>query len=249
MFQDNTGNRLKVSVAMAVCNGEKYLRQQIDSIIRQLHQNDELVVSVDPSTDCTIAILNEYSDRRIKVYKNPYRPGVVKNFQNALEHTTGDIIFYSDQDDVWREDKVTKVLKCFDDSRISVVIHDAYLTDENLKIIEPSVFALRGGVRTTIAGNLFRLSYIGCSMAFRAKYKNVVLPIPTIYRSHDWWTGSICTLGGGRMVAIKESLIYHRIHSLNSTPKKRPPLSYQVQVRWIIVINLIRRYSKRRLIR
>ena len=91
MFQENIEKRYKVSVAMAVYNGEHYLAEQLDSILCQLRYDDELVVSVDSSKDGTMDILERYAslDHRIKVYKNPYSPGVVHNFQNALEHTIG----------------------------------------------------------------------------------------------------------------------------------------------------------------
>lgn len=232
---------------MAVYNGEKYLREQIDSILCQLSDKDELVVSYDESSDASKTILDDYvsKDERVRVYKNPYRPGVVKNFQNSVEHCTGDIIFYSDQDDVWMADKIETVMKEFADPHVAVVFHDASVTDVNLNITEPSTFKLRGGARETTFGNLFRLSYIGCCMAFRAEYKPVVVPIPTIYRSHDWWTG--CLLGAGRtkMKAIHKPLIYHRNHGSNVTPNKRPPLWYQLQVRWIIIKNIILRYKRK----
>lgn len=236
-----------VSVAMAAYNGAKYIRDQIDSILCQLGDKDELVVSYDESSDDTISILESISntDCRLKVFTNPYEPGVVKNFQNALEHCSGDIIFFSDQDDVWKPNKIEHVLKEFDDPSVAVAFHDASLTDAELNITMESAFALRGGARETTIGNLFRLSYIGCCMAFRAEYKQVVLPIPTIYRSHDWWTG--CLLGTGRtkMKAIHEPLIYHRSHGNNATPKKRPSIGYQLQVRWIIIKNIILRYKRK----
>ena len=141
--------------------------------------------------------------------------------------------------------KIETVMKEFSEPRVAVVFHDASVTDANLKVIAPSTFKLRGGVRETTFGNLFRLSYIGCCMAFRAEYKPVVVPIPTIYRSHDWWTG--CLLGTGRtkMKAIHKPLIYHRNHGDNVTPNKRPPLWYQLQVRWIIIKNIILRYRRK----
>lgn len=243
MCQKDLLNSPRVSVAMAVYNGELYLQEQIDSILCQLRTGDELVISVDPSTDRTLEILSKYAvlDTRVKFFYNKHRLGVVRNFQNALEHTSGDIIFYSDQDDVWMHDKVKTVLKEFENENVSVVIHDSRLVDENLNVLNNSTFELRGGARTSIVGNLIRLSYIGCAMAFRAKYKEVIIPIPTIYRSHDWWTGTICG-ACGRMIAIHKPLINHRIHGKNVTPKSRPSLYYQLQVRWIILLNLLRRY-------
>ena len=240
----------KVSVAMAVYNGEKYLREQIDSILSQLSDNDELVVSYDESRDASLDILNDYTekDNRIKVFKNPYKAGVVKNFQNALEHTKGDIVFFSDQDDVWLPGKVETVLKEFEDPFVTVVFHDSYPTDGALNILEESTFKGRGGARETVWGNLFRLSYIGCCMAFRAEYKPVIIPIPTIQRSHDWWTGCLLGTGMTKMKAIRKPLIYHRIHGDNVTPMKRPPLSYQIQVRWIIIKNILLRYKQKKAI-
>jgi len=236
----------KVSVALAVYNGGNYIVEQIDSILSQLNSNDELVISYDVSTDNTFEIISCYSqkDKRVRVFKNPYKNGVVKNFQNALEKTSGEIIFYADQDDVWLSGKIDRVVKCFEDEKVSVVVHDAFLSDEKLNVFENSTFKLRGGVRVSAIGNIYRLSFIGCCMAFRAKYKDVIIPIPTIKRSHDWWTGVICSVGG-KMVALNESLIHHRIHDNNSTPTKRPSIFYQSHVRWIIIKNLILRYRKR----
>lgn len=233
---------------MAAYNGEAYINEQIDSILCQLGEGDELVVSYDKSTDDTLNILNKYAetDARVKVFANPYKPGVVKNFQNALEHCCGDIIFYSDQDDVWMKDKIASVMKEFEDHHVAVVIHDAQLTDANLNVTQPSTFKLRGGVRTSFWGNIIRLSYIGCCMAFRAAYIEVVVPIPTIYRSHDWWTGTILNTTSTKMKAIERPLISHRDHDNNATPKKHPPLSYQIQVRWIILKNVLLRYGRKR---
>lgn len=239
---------MKVSVAMAVYNGEKYIKEQVDSILVQLNPEDELIVSVDQCTDRTVEILQaiQTDDSRLKIFNNPYCPGVVKNFQNAVEQCTGDIIFYSDQDDVWMSDKIDVVREKFQDPKVAVVIHDAQLTDSELKVTAPSTFKLRGGVRTTCWGNFVRLSYIGCCMAFRSAYRDVVVPIPTIYRSHDWWTGCLLACGKTKMVAIEKPLILHRSHDNNATPKKRPSLGYQLQVRWIILKNVILRYGRKK---
>lgn len=235
---------MKVSVAMAVYNGEKYVRDQIVSILSQLRKDDELIISYDESSDNSLSILTEFaqSDKRVKIYDNPYKPGVVKNFQNAVEHCLGDIIFLSDQDDVWLPNKVDKVLREFENPHVAVVIHDSKLTDSDLNVRFKSTFKLRGGVRTSFLGNIYRLSYIGCCMAFRFFYKELVVPFPTIYRSHDWWIGSMLSCGKTKIKAIDEALILHREHANNATPKSRPPLNYQLQVRWIIIKNVIARY-------
>ncbi len=240
-------DEIRVSVAMAVYDGEKYVRDQIISILSQLRKNDELIISYDESSDKSLAILRHFEqlDKRVKIYKNPYRKGVVKNFQNAIEQTTGDIVFLSDQDDIWLPNKIETILPEFNNVKVAAVFHDAYLADQDLSIISDSTFLLRGGARETTLGNLYRLSYIGCCMAFRSIYKEVIIPIPTIYRSHDWWIGCLLGCGKTKLKAVHIPLIYHRLHDNNATPKKRPSLSYQLQVRWIILINIIRRICRK----
>lgn len=233
----------RVSIAMAVYNGEKYLKEQIDSILIQLKENDELVISYDSSTDNTLNIIKSYAvdDNRLKIIQNPGN-GVVRNFENAVRHCKGEYIFFADQDDVWVKKKVETVLEAFQDPKVTVVIHDACLTDEKLNVTAPSTFEIRNG-SPNVLHNFIRLSYIGCCLAFRAELKEIVLPIPTVHRSHDWWTGSICSIFG-EMTMIKKPLIYHRLHDKNATPKTRPPISYQINVRWIIMKNIFIRSFK-----
>lgn len=235
---------LSISIAMAACNGSKYLHEQIDSIVRQLEPNDELIISYDPSSDNTLEIIKSYEqkDTRIKVVINTdHSRGLVSNFQNALMHCSKDLIFYSDHDDVWLEGKLDKMEACFSDPKVTVAIHDAKLVDQNKNVIAESTFKIRGG-STSFWKNFIRLSYIGCCMAFRKCMLPVVLPLPTKKRSYDWWTGSICSCYG-KMAMVNEPLILHRMHQNNATPKKRPPLSYQISVRWIIMSNILKRYA------
>lgn len=236
----------KISIAMAVYNGEKYIREQIDSILCQMEDNDEIVISCDPCSDNTMSIIKSYSekDTHVRVVENyEHSKGLVSNFENALKHCTGDIIFYSDQDDVWINGKLQTIYEKFEDPKIAVVIHDAKLVDANLDIISESTFKLRGGARNTIVGNLFRLSYIGCCMAFRGDLLPVVLPLVTNKRSHDWWTGCIC-MCYGKMEVVEQALVLHRMHTSNATPKKRASLGYQISVRVRILLGMILRRKK-----
>ena len=90
-----------VSVCMATCNGEKYLREQLSSILLQLHDSDEIIISDDASTDRSIEIIASFKDLRIKVFKHKYRLGVIKNFEYALLKASKKIIILADHDDVW----------------------------------------------------------------------------------------------------------------------------------------------------
>lgn len=136
---------MKISVAMAYYNGGTYIEEQMDSILSQLGNQDEVIVSVDGASDGSEPILlnMEKKDCRIQVIKGPGK-GVVKNFENAIRHCTGDIIYLSDQDDIWKPDKVKKVNAAFDNLEVKAILHDAEITDENGKATgAESLFALR----------------------------------------------------------------------------------------------------------
>ncbi|GIU33383.1 glycosyltransferase [Shewanella sp. MBTL60-007] len=234
---------INVSVAMAVYNGSSYINEQIDSILNQLKINDELVISYDESQDNTFDIISAYAskDARVKVFKN-FGSGVVSNFENAIRNTQGEYIFLSDQDDVWSEDKIEIVMREFVRTGADAIAHDYKLVDENLKPLnleDKSGFELRGG-SSSIIKNLVRLSYIGCCLAFKRNMKSYILPIPTKQRSHDWWIGTMTGLIG-KFLIINDKLILHRMHMNNATPKSRPPLTYQFEVRSIILFNAIKR--------
>ena len=197
-----------------------------------------------------IALMNEALPLIAKqdqyvITESKFSSGYKENFQNAIQHSTGNIIFLSDQDDVWVKGKVKRVMKEFENPEVACVIHDSFHADANLNIINSSTFSLRGGVRVSFLGNLYRLSYIGCCMAFRAEYLSVILPIPDSLDGHDWWIGSILSIGKTKMVAIQEPLIYHRQHGGNTTPTKRPSASIQIKRRISILLGVILRYGKK----
>ena len=125
---------MKTSVAMCTYNGAKYIREQLDSILNQSHPVDEIVICDDGSIDATIDIIKQVIDTTstsIKLYKNKENLGFFKNFLQAISLCTGDIIFLSDQDDLWRDDKVEKICDWFNTyEKKDVVFTDAKLIDE-----------------------------------------------------------------------------------------------------------------------
>ena len=133
--------RKTISVAMAVYNGEKYFEAQLVSILSQLEKDDEIIISLDPSTDGTETIIRNYCkiDKRIHVCRGTGE-GVIINFENAIRHCRNEIIFLADQDDVWVENKVSLMLKRFENSKVVLVVHDAKVVNENLEVKEASFF-------------------------------------------------------------------------------------------------------------
>ena len=131
---------MKVSVALAAYNGEKYIAEQLHSILVQLRSDDEVIVSDDNPGGETERIVREMaaSDKRIHYFEGPGQ-GVIKNFEYAISKTTGDIIFLSDQDDVWMPDKVHAITREIKDGAV-LVLHNAEVTDESLNITEESFF-------------------------------------------------------------------------------------------------------------
>ena len=120
-----------VSVVMAVYNGGTFLKEQIDSILPQLRKEDELIISYDNSEDDTLKIIESYeiSHDCVRVVQNSQK-GVVSNFENGLREASNDIIFLSDQDDIWSPRKIEKMLACFARNNVLVAIHDCSLIDE-----------------------------------------------------------------------------------------------------------------------
>ncbi len=131
-----------ISVALCTYNGERYIEEQLSSILNQSQKVDEIVVCDDVSTDRTINILKRISDSNkdvdIRIFENERNLGVCANFYKTVSMCRGDIIFLSDQDDVWNPNKVETIVKWFDKNPDkSVVFTDADLVDSNgEKIIE-----------------------------------------------------------------------------------------------------------------
>ncbi|MGP1361790.1 MAG: glycosyltransferase family 2 protein [Candidatus Fimenecus sp.] len=207
---------IKVSVAMAACNGGRYISEQISSVLSALQEDGELVISLDPSFDNTEELIKSFSvkDERVKLFYGKGK-GICKNFENALEHCRGDIIFLCDQDDVWNKNKVSEILKVFSEKDVLLVVHDAKITDENLNTIENSYFEVRN-CKSGFLKNILKNSYIGCCMAFKKELLNYCLPFPNKIPMHDQYLGLIAEKYG-KVEFIPKTLIKYRRHSGNST--------------------------------
>lgn len=230
-----------ISVCMATYNGEKYIREQIDSILVQLGPNDELIISDDGSTDATLSIIGSYNDARIKLLRNIGKHGVNGNFEHALKHAQGDYIFLSDQDDVWLPGKVSACVQALQSA--DLIVHDCCVTDSNLHILHPSFFAMRGSA-PGFWKNLLYNGYVGSCEAFRRSVLEYALPLPDelpVY--HDGWLGSLADIKG-KVEFIRTPLIYFRRHDSNTSQSARHstfPLSKQISYRIKLLLLVIQR--------
>jgi glycosyltransferase involved in cell wall biosynthesis len=186
---------MSVSVALAAKDGARYLADQGASILPQLsaERGDELIISTDPSSDDTAEIAAELAKQfaLIKLLQGPGK-GTQANFELAIKACKGTHIFLSDQDDVWLPGKVTEVLKDFETSGAALIIHDAIVVDEYLKVINPSYFAMRNS-KPGVYKNFVKNSFVGCCMAFKAELIDIALPFPSQLPMHDQWLGLVAS--------------------------------------------------------
>ena len=124
----------KVSIALATFNGERFLQEQLDSLAGQSLQPFELVVSDDCSSDGTLRILQQFKQTTkfpMIINQNSERLGYRHNFRRALQHCTGDLIAFCDQDDVWYANKLERTVPLFDNPRVMMVYHNAHIFDNS----------------------------------------------------------------------------------------------------------------------
>lgn len=206
----------RVSVAMAVYNSEKYIKEQIDSILIQLDERDELVISYNESTDSTWQIICEYEreDKRIQVTRCDIK-GIQANFNNAIINTKGRYIFLADHDDVWIDSKVETVLKKFEDSSATVVMHSRIVTDGELNPLRKVNFE-GSKFSNKFINNFIANRFCGSSMAFRRELIPLICPLPSKIVYHDVWIGLIASIYGS-VVLLNEPLIFYRRHGSNES--------------------------------
>lgn len=230
---------MRLSVLVAAYNGEKYIREQLQSIYENIGPNDEVIISDDGSKDNTVAIVREFVnlDSRFCLVKGPGK-GVVQNIDNLMRIASGDIIFLSDQDDIWKENKVNTIIRIFDENPdVTCVLHDMTVSDESLKTIEPSFFAYRGS-RKGILNNIKKNSYVGAAMAFRSSLNNVVLPIPKFVPMHDQWIG-LMHEHFGTIYFCSDKLITYRRHFGTATELHHGSLLSMISKRVCLIVALI----------
>ena len=229
-----------ISVCLATYNGEKYLKDQMDSILSQLGDEDEIIISDDSSTDSTLDIITSYQDRRIKLLPNQTFHSPIYNFENALKHAKGDFLFLSGQDDVWEANKIKVMLSHL--SRYSLVVSNCSIVDKDGNLIREAYF--NGGMpKTGVFRNIVHNNYLGCCMAFRREILDVALPFPTQIAMHDIWLG-LCASAFFSTTFIPDKLIRYRRHGNNaSATAEMSNLAwlYRIRYRLYFLFQLIKR--------
>lgn len=216
-----------LSVALCTYNGKKFLKEQLTSILTQSHTIDELVVCDDHSSDETVEIVSDFLTKfpdTIKIHINEVSLGPIKNFEKAIGLCKGEIIFLSDQDDIWQPNKVEKILQKFNSiPTLEAIFSDGELIDEYGKYLKNSLwqkvnFDLQVQNKWTtneaLIDNIYSRNKItGATLAIKKELFLRALPFP-LYRTvwHDAWLG-IHAAANGTLGWIDEPLIKYRIHS------------------------------------
>lgn len=207
--------RPAVSVAMATYNGERFLPEMLLSLEAQSRPPDEVVVRDDASDDATVDLLQSFSARMpfpVRVITGDARLGYAQNFVAASRACSGDVIFFADQDDHWRPDKLATVSRRAGSRRPMALFHDLALVDDAGTPLAPSY-------RQFLAGRDLPpvVALKGCGIAVnRAFVDTWGWPPPQAPVSHDVWVAVLATAFRQRQ-DVPEALVDHRLHSDNAS--------------------------------
>lgn len=231
---------------MATYNGARFIKQQIDSILPQLSENDEIVISDDGSSDGTLEIIESYHDKRINIlnHQKSNQTGmyckfryVTENFENALTQVRGNYIFLSDQDDVWMQDKVEQCVRLLE--KYDCVVHNYQIIDIDNNLISEQRFN-KNPLHKTILANIMDNHFRGCCMAFKKDLLKYVLPIPPKVAGHDYWIGTLAAHFGKVYYAI-DPLIQSRQYLQSVSAPQKTSMIYKIQHRIDLMIAIIKR--------
>lgn len=226
-----------VSVALCTYNGANYLRAQLDSILNQTRPADEIVIIDDCSTDDTLAIIQDYAKRSaiIKYFINEHNLGYVQNFSKAISKTSGDFVALSDQDNIWTNDHIEKLLNNIGDKAVCVgdtIMIDARgnETDERFSDIKQNYYIPENDVQKAYRIVYNYNPYQGASMLIDRKWVDAYLPIPAEAGYHDTYLAGCASLTQGLSV-IPDIVTKYRVHEGQVTSSWRVTVFNEIRHR------------------
>jgi glycosyltransferase involved in cell wall biosynthesis len=230
----------RTSVAMATCEGQRFIDAQLESIAGQSMPPSELIVCDDASTDDTASRVRAFADRAafpVRLLVNPQRLGITLNFEQALRETSGDLIFFADQDDLWRPEKIETHVAAFErDPSLGMTFSNADVIDAQGQPLGYDLWSSlffdaqeQRSVGSGGAAEIFmrRVIAAGTTLAFRAEYKSLLLPFPNLYSVHDAWVAFMLACVS-ECATLPASLIDYRLHDANQVGIRRLSLPAQL---------------------
>jgi len=200
-----------ISIAMCTYNGEKYIQEQLDSILNQTYKNIEIIITDDRSSDITIKIIKSYQqkDSRIKLYENEKNLGFLKNFEKAISLCSGDYIALADQDDIWKEYKLEQFLNQIASHVLiysDAIIIDKFSKEVGVELVRPKNRLCSGSCNKAFILNNF---ISGNTLMFKKELTQHILPIPEKISYHDIWIGFVASTYG-TIIYTDEAMTYYR---------------------------------------
>jgi len=212
--------RKKVSICLATFNGQKYLKQQLDSIQNQTYKNLHVVIQDDCSSDETMAILESYKDSlEMEVYQNHKNLGYIKNFESLIQKAKGDYITICDQDDIWEIDKIEILVKNIKDK--TLIYSNSMLIDENSNSLHKTL-SKKLKNRFIDSNTALNFLYDNCVSAHAVLFKKELLPyikeFPKTIYFDSYIAATASSLNGIKY--IDKNLVLYRQHSDNTLGNK-----------------------------
>lgn len=205
-----------VSIALATYNGEKYLQQQIDSLLAQTYQNIEIVISDDGSNDNTLKIIEDYcyKNKNIFLFKNTISTGVNKNFEHAIKNCKGDFIALCDQDDYWLPEKIALLVNNIGDN--TLIYHNSLFIDSEGNSMNRTIADKMNCYSGTDSKSFLLFNCVsGHVCMFKKALLQTALPFPEI-KFFDWWLAFMATQNTG-IKYLPENLVHYRQHNASVT--------------------------------
>lgn len=225
-------NDKKIDILLAVFNGEKYIHQQIESIMNQTYKEFHLWIRDNHSEDRTVEVVQKLIDRyptQITLLRSPFNVGIIGNFSALIEQSQADYVFFSDADDVWLSQKVEKTIKKMQDlearygKQTPLLVHtDLSVVDAHLNMIHPSFWKysfLKPALPHTLCRQLIQNQITGCTVMINRSLIEIAAPIPREAKMHDWWLG-LCIAAFGKLDYLNEPTLLYRQHGKNDTGAK-----------------------------
>ena len=246
-----------VEILMATYNGEKYLYEQIESILNQSYKNWILLIRDDKSEDSTVTIIEEYEkkDSRIRLLRDRKgNLGFVKNFEELLKNSQEEFVMFSDQDDYWEKDKIKNYIEILQKdeklSQIPLLIHsNSFICDKELKIVKEKF--VDSSIASEKNGNSYFFSYVvqGSTVMINRKLKEICIPFLSSVTLHDRYFHLISEFFGKR-IFIDKSLMKYRQHMNNEIGARRNILQKILKKRYFdtkdrdLIIELKEKYAE-----
>ena len=225
---------MKISICMATYNGRVFIAEQIHSIIDQMRDDDDLIIGDDGSSDGTVDYIEGLRDERVRIHVNKARLGHVKNFESCLQRSTGDIIVFADQDDVWASAKLqwTRAL-FFENPTITLANHALHLVNSEGRSLGRTFRHRRLGVQSNgrfLLQQFIKREIFGAASALRRSTLSYVLPFPSTAYAHDHWlaiSNAVC----GSVFLSNDELVFYRQHERNMTPRSGTSIWKRLELR------------------